>query len=253
MIDLSLDLNVLFVIAFLVYLVIIGVFAVRYIRWKIIEYKNNRQNRTSTPQDNDDTESRKEITEAHLRLKDLRRFGYSGCEDLENIAYRSFYINEDEYEALGIFVSLSPDIIGILQKVQHYLIKIETELESDSPDMDVLSTRITTINDSMKTLLDVTDEMTTKMYSIYSKASIDKANLQINPDVVRGYIRIAGCIVTFAFDYLNIYSILHFKISDLGPILEKDFLCTSDKFVRIFFVDLMECINMLDKSIEVFT
>ena len=47
-------------------------------------------------------------------------------------------------------------------------------------------------------------------------------------------------------------NIIRLKVKEAHPRVERDFVRATERFLNIFFVDLMNCINMLDKSIEAY-
>ena len=186
------------------------------------------------------------------RLHDLRRFNYAGFEDLKNIEYEMFFIGEPENEALGLFISVSPNVLELLTKIEHMLIKIEEDLEGSSTNLEDLQQQLIKINNSLESLDTVTNSLFDRIRDLYESNQDRVSEVPIKPEVVKGYISIASNMVGFAFNYIRINGLVCQKVHLLNPILDEQMYQATSKFLNIFFVDLMSCIGLIDESIETY-
>ena len=188
------------------------------------------------------------------RLSDLRFFGYKGFENLKDVKYTNYFIREKENEALGIFVTLSPDIIGIISKLEKALFSIDEKLSVDS-DLDngfSVPDHIEKIGISLEALLRATEELTERIFTITQDGRDERTEIPLEEDIIKVYIRVSSSLITMAFNYLQISNEVRKKLEDLMPSMFNHFEEIQDVFLKLFFVDLTNCITMLDKSIEVY-
>ena len=254
--------RVLMILSFMATVVIVGIYLYKRYQdfWRVkhifaLRFKPKPEETINLthPTPSGSTEHSKSSNQpSTIRLYDLRRFRYQGFENLEKLDFSAFFIDENENEALGIFVSVSPIIMATLTKLEKALIHIDVAMSNaDVTDIEIID-KVKIINDALSTLLDVTDNLTARLYEIYSSSSIETAERELNPEVVKAYIDIVHNMLGFAFDYLNVNNIIRLKVKEAHPRVERDFVRATERFLNIFFVDLMNCINMLDKSIEAY-
>ena len=237
--------DIMFTISFGITLILLGIIAYRKIGGFISERRHNKVVEEHREENSSDTDNR-------VRLYDLRKFHYTGFEDLENQEYKAFFIDETENEAFGIFLTIGPSIFNTLTKLEKNIIQLDHELNNENLDSRLIHDKLRLVNDSLLTLKHATDQLSDKLFEIYSKSSIETVETEIGKDAIDLYINIVNSMIGFAFDYISAANIIRYKVRNLHPELEHEFTIGTEHFLRIFFVDLMNCINMLDKSIEAY-
>ena len=245
MVDRLIDFDILFLISFVITIALLFVIGYREIKYRFFSKKSESNN--DSKNDNSNEEKLNGIL-----LQDLRNSGYSGFEDLSVIDSTIFFIDEDEYEALGIFMSVAPDVLSTLVRLEKSVLYIDHLFDDKNSDKDDLNIRMGIVRNSLQTLVEASDQLLNKMYEIYSNSSINTVETQIDTDLIKGYLQTATEFVGFAFDYLHINNEVHQKLMQRDPHLEEGFLDVTNKFLHIFFADLMNCISMLDESIVIY-
>jgi len=186
-----------------------------------------------------------------IPLEALRRVGYHGLCEQEDLEHAIFFINDNAIDAIGIFVKVFPEILDILMRTSYIMEEIDREITENDVREREIEERLMAINMALESLTMVTSSLGHKIYDICSKQDGGKEQTEANAEVVRGFIEMSTEMLNYVFEYLDTNNLVYQKIKQKRLSFKESFSEMSSGFLRVFFYGIMNCITMVESTITV--
>lgn len=243
MLSISLTISVLMIIGFIIY------------RFYQIQINKKLQKDTKKNQNTTEITLKDRISglteENFVKLNQLRNYRYD-IVDTNGAILSKCYIDNNMFEGFGMFLTIGNDIVSFYLKLLHFVLNLHDEIKSGSIDKEKMKEKLDLYNECMNYLLDTTDNFDERMMEIYKNSNSDFNiyNLQEVPDeVISEYCKMVRDMITSVSEYLQICAIIDEIMKDDFSEFIEEFSNVRKTFLEVFFVEIFNCINMLDKSI----
>lgn len=164
-----------------------------------------------------------------------------------------FFVNESSNDAMGMFLSVSPGIVDALSKVANKLATINDMIdhEDEKVSEEEIRLRLLTINSMLQPLIEVSETLNNQIYQICEIDVNSFQEVEMNNDLVYGFINMSKSMVNFAMGYLHMSNVVQQKIIRKKLSFKKEFADLNSSFLRIFFSGVMNCISMVDSTVSI--
>lgn len=198
-------------------------------------------------QDKEDREY-EECKSVTVSLLSLRRYRYEGVNAC-TLPGR-YFIKKSMMEGLSIFISFASQILSFNGKLMKFLLEAKEEYDTGNDETVKVNNRIILASDCIQALYDTALQLEDRMYDIYLQSDKDEY-IQVDEEIVIAYADMMAQIALAISDNLQISGSLDIIIEEKYPLLLNPFNIGRRKFLEIYFVEILNCSTMIDKSINV--
>ena len=226
-------------IIFVSYIIFIIVFAVQYIRLRIIENelkKSVENNKKYLDLSND------------ASFTDIRSQSFI----LERIKDKDFFINDYMEEAFNIFLKLSPAMISTLTKADRRLLSLKTMIENDMLFEADIKIEIETIDNLLDMFVKVSHQMIEKLEEVTSTSHLNISYSQLPRESVESYAAAVNVLLELADNHSDINYDIHCRLLNKYPDLIEPFRIISGKITYLLFINLISYSNKIDENVFLF-
>jgi len=164
---------------------------------------------------------------------------------------KSFFISQSSKEALGIYLSVTPNIVNALMKVANEMDELNSIVVDPAVDSSLISSKITRVMHMLKPLVEAADKLNSQIYNICTEIEEETEQVEIAEDLVSGFIRNSKAMIHYSIDYLHLINIIRLRIEKKGLPLSSRFNALNNDFIHVFFIGILNCTSMLDATIRV--
>ena len=218
-------------------------------------YLEKRNNKKETEEKTTNDEKEEIIAglseEDFIKLNQLRNYRYD-LMDEDGAILRTCYVDKAMFEAFGMFISIGNDMLTLNLKLLHFVLGLHNAVTDENPDKEVIHNKLNLYTDCMDILFNTTDNFDDRMLEIYKSIdpvfNVDKLQPVPN-DIIGEYCSLVRDMMNSVSEYLQICAIVEDHLKELYPEFIEEFCAARRTFLEIFFVEIFNCINMVDKSI----
>lgn len=197
-------------------------------------------------------ESKTPVGSQKIPFSKIRRYSFPKFEEFDFDAYT---IRKSLLQAFQLYLSLSPNVIGTVTKIQKALTEVHLELLQEDINEVSIDTWMQRVSDALDQLEGVSNTLLGEIDRLTEEIDanpLDTSEVELSPDLILAYVDIVNTIESIGTEYANLnirlFTILHqvynVKVKTLNQI--------SEKLIYILFIEVVCCSNQLDKYITAY-
>ena len=177
----------------------------------------------------------------------LRHYG-----DIDiNHSSASFFISESASDALGIYLSMTSNIISVLTKIAKNMDDLSIAMDDPSVSAREISAKLATMDQMLQPLVVVGEKLNAQIYQICTELGNENEQTELKEELIMGFITSSRNMIHYAIEYLHLTNIVRLKVEKRNLPYTAEFNKLNTDFIRIFFIGILNCTSMLDETIRV--
>lgn len=184
-----------------------------------------------------------------VSFSQIRRYSFP---KIEKYDFDTYTIRKSLLQAFQLYLSLSPDIVTTVTKIQKAMTEVHLELLQDDVNEGNVDTLMTKVSHALDQLEEVSNTLLGEIDRLVDEIEsnpLDDTEVEVSPDLISAYVDIVNTIESIGTEYANLnirlFTILHrvynVKVKTLNQI--------SEKLIYILFIEVVSCSNQLDRYI----
>lgn len=222
-----------------IYVIVLGYFIGKFIYTKVRKKKimsEGEANRGSI--DNSSKKSFSEIRHGHVKSDTAKDYTHMIAETFEEI--------------FQMFMSISPDVVQTVLKIERTMVLLQGEFDKPTLDTKRIDDLLGFMMNALNQLEEVSSQLIDRMVSIYFENKPLKGEVKIDSQLIEGYITIVNSLEDISINYTYHLQRLLKNFREKYPEKLSEYTTVSEKLVFVLYVVVTCCSSRLDRHINVY-